>query len=84
MSDAERVAPISGSGTFIILQQSYTPSILHLTQTRCNLLTVNTLLSVRCYQCHLHATCTNCTQPTRPARPTCCHTAQAREGDITA
>ena len=97
MPDAGRVAPISacvlclrfvlafcGSGTFTILQQSYTPSILHLTLTRYNSLAISTLLSVRCYQCHLHATCTIYTQPTQPARPTYCHMTQAREGDITA
>ena len=65
-------------GTFSILQILYTPSILHLTLTRCNSLVINALLSVRYYQSHLHATCT------QPAQPTCSHTAQAREGDITA
>ena len=71
MPDARRVAPISasvlclrlvlafdGSGTFTILQKLYLPSILHLTLTRCNSLTINTLFSVRCYQFHLHATYT--------------------------
>ena len=48
----------SGSDTFTILQKLYLPSILHLTLTRCNLLIVNTLLSVRCYKFHLHATYT--------------------------
>ena len=90
MPDARRVAPISGSvfvlafsgsGTFIILQQSYTPSILHLTLTRCNSLIANTLLSVRCYQRHLHTTYTTYTLP---AQPTGCHTARSREEDITA
>ena len=71
----------SGSGTFIILLQSYTPSILHLTLTRYNSLIVNTLLSVRYYQYHLHTTYTTCTPP---AQPTYCHTARSREGDITA
>ena len=37
---------------------TYTPSILHLTQTHYNSLTINTLLSVRCYQRHLHASYT--------------------------
>ena len=41
-----------------ILQKLYLSSILHLTQTRCNALTINALLSVRCYQVHLHATYT--------------------------
>ena len=54
-----------GSGTFTILQQSYTPGILHLTLTRCNSLIVNTLLSVRYYQCHLHATYTQPAPSTR-------------------
>ena len=74
--DARRVAPIracalclrfvlafSGSGTFTILQKLYLPSILHLTLTRRNLLIVNTLLSVRCYQFYLHATYTTLTLP---------------------
>ena len=55
----------SGSGTFIILQQSYTPSILHLILTRYNSLIANTLLSVRYYQRHLHTTYTQPIQPTR-------------------
>ena len=71
MPDAGRVAPISGSvlclsfmlefsgsGTFTILQKLYLPSILHLTQTHYNSLTVNTLLSVRYCQRHLHASYT--------------------------
>ena len=33
-------------------------SILHLTLTRYNSLVINALLSVRCYQFHLHATYT--------------------------
>ena len=74
--DARRVAPIracvlclrfvpafSGSGTFTILQKLYLPSILHLTLTRCNSLTINTLFSVRCYQFHLHATYTTLMLP---------------------
>ena len=32
----------------------YLPSILHLTQIRCNSLIINVLLSVRCCQIHLH------------------------------
>ena len=71
----------NGSGTFTILQQSYTPSILHLTLTRYNSLIVNTLLSVRYYQRHLHTTYTIYTPP---AQPTGCHTARSREEDITA
>ena len=76
MPDAGRVAPISAcvlclrfvlafsvSGTFTILQKLYMPSILHLTLIRCNSLIINTLLSVRCYQCHLHATYTTHTLP---------------------
>ena len=50
-------------GTFTILQKLYLPSILHLTLTRCNSLIVNILLSVRCYQRHLHATYTTLTLP---------------------
>ena len=42
---------------------TYTPSILHLTLIRCNSLTISTLLSVRCDQCHLHATYTPHTLP---------------------
>ena len=76
MPDTGRVAPIracvwwlrlvlafSGSGTFYHTTTTYTPSILHLTLTRCNLLTISTLLSVRYYQCHLHATYTIHTLP---------------------
>ena len=48
----------SGSGAFTILQKLYLPSILHLTQTHYNSLTVNTLLSVRYCQRHLHASYT--------------------------
>ena len=50
-------------GTFTILQILYTPSILHLTLTRCNSLIVNALLSVRCYKIHLHASYTTYTLP---------------------
>ena len=76
MPDARRVAPISGSVlclsfvlefsgsvTFTILQKLYLPSILHLTLMRRNSLTINTLLSVRYYKCHLHSTYTTCTLP---------------------
>ena len=45
-------------GSFYHSTTTYTPNILHLTLTRCNLLTINTLISVRCYQIYLHATCT--------------------------
>ena len=37
---------------------TYTPSILHLTQIRCNSLIINALISVRCCQSYLHATYT--------------------------
>ena len=37
---------------------SYTPNILHLTLIRCNLLIINTLISVRYYQIHFHTTYT--------------------------
>ena len=57
------VLAFCGSETFTILQKLYLPSILHLTQTRCNSLIVNTLLSVRCYKFHLHSTYTTCTLP---------------------
>ena len=73
---AGRVAPISacawwlrlvlafsGSGTFYHTTTTYTPSILHLTLTRCNALTINTLLSVRCYKFYLHTTYTPHTLP---------------------
>ena len=65
--DAGRVAPISACVLclrfvvlvpYTILQKLYLPSILHLTLIRCNALTINILLSVRYYQCHLHATYT--------------------------
>ena len=74
--NAGRVAPISACvlwsrlmlvfnayGTFTILQKLYLPNILHLTLTRCNSLTITTLLSVRYYQHHLHATYTTLTLP---------------------
>ncbi len=73
-SDAGRVAPIrgsvlcltfvlafSGSVTFTILQDLYLPSILHLTLTHCNSLTINDLLSVRYYKFHLLASYTTLT-----------------------
>ena len=76
MPDAGRVAPISAcvcclrlvlafssNGAFTILQKLYLPSILHLTLTRCKSLIINTLISVRCYQFHLHATYTTLTLP---------------------
>ena len=53
----------SGTGTFTILQKLYLPCILHLTLTRRNALTINTLISVRCYKFHLHATYTPLTLP---------------------
>ena len=52
-----------GSETFTILQKLYMQSILHLTLIRYNSLIINTLLSVRCCQCHLHATYTPYTLP---------------------
>ena len=59
MPDAGRVAPIRGSvWGFYHTTTTYTPSILHLTQTRCNSLTINALLSVRYYKFYLHATYT--------------------------
>ena len=52
-------APIRGSvWDFYHTTTTYTPSILHLTQTRCNSLTINALLSVRYYKFYLHATYT--------------------------
>ena len=57
------VLAFCGSRTFTILQKLYLPSILHLTLTRFNSLTINTLLSVRCYQSHLHASYTTHTLP---------------------
>ena len=53
----------SGSDTFTILPKLYLPSILHLTLMCYNSLIINTLLSVRCYQCHLHATYTTYMPP---------------------
>ena len=50
-------------GTFYHITITYTPSILHLTLIRYNSLTINTLLSVRYYQIHLHATYTPYTLP---------------------
>ena len=38
---------------------TYTPSILHLTQTRYNSLTINTLISVGYYEFHLHTSYTH-------------------------
>ena len=67
-----RVAPVSGgvfllvfsgNGTFTILQKLYLTNILHLTLIRYNSLTINALLSVRCYKFHLHATYTPHTLP---------------------
>ena len=55
------VLAFSGSVTFTILQKLYLPSILHLTLTHCNTLTINALLSVRCYKFHLHASYTTLT-----------------------
>ena len=57
------VLAFGGNVTFIILRKLYLPSILHLTLIRYNSLTINTLLSVRYYHCHLHATYTTCTLP---------------------
>ena len=57
------VLAFCGSETFTILQKLYIQSILHLTLTRCNSLIINTLLSVRCCQCHLHTTYTTYTLP---------------------
>ena len=52
-------APIRGSvWDFYHTTTTYTPSILHLTQTYCNSLVINDLLSVRYYKFHLHATYT--------------------------
>ena len=50
-------------GPLTILQKLYIPSILHLTLIRYNSLTINTLLSVRYCQRHLHSTYTTCTLP---------------------
>ena len=56
---AGRVAPIRGSvWGFYHTTTTYTPSILHLTQTRFNSLTINALLSVRYYKFYLHTTYT--------------------------
>ena len=48
---------------FSLLQKLYSQSILHLTLTRRNSLIVNTLLSVRYYHFHLHASYTPHTLP---------------------
>ena len=48
---------------FSLLQKLYSQSILHLTLTRRNSLIVNTLLSVRCYHFHIHASYTPHTLP---------------------
>ena len=50
-----------GSGPFTILQKLYLPCILHLTQIRCNSLTISTLLSVGYCQVYLHTTYTTYT-----------------------
>ena len=50
-------------GTFYHTTTTYTPSILHLTLTHCNLLIINTLISVRCYKFHIHASYTTYTLP---------------------
>ena len=50
-------------GTFYHSTTTYTPNILHLTLTRCNSLTISTLISVRCYKIYLHATCTTLMLP---------------------
>ena len=46
------------SETFYHTTTTYTPSILHLTQTHCNLLIINTLISVIYYKFYLHTTYT--------------------------
>lgn len=51
-------ANATSNGGFYHTTTTYTPSILHLTQTRCNSLTINALLSVRYYKFYLHATYT--------------------------
>ena len=48
----------TSNGGFYHTTTTYTPSILHLTQTRCNSLTINALLSVRYYKFYLHTTYT--------------------------
>ena len=45
-------------GGFYYTTTTYTPSILHLTLTHCNLLIINTLISVRYYKFYLHTTYT--------------------------
>ena len=51
----------SGTWGLYHTTKTYTPSILHLTLTRCKSLIVNTLLSVRYYKFHLHTTYTTYT-----------------------
>ena len=46
------------SETFYHTTTTYTPSILHLTLAHCNLLIINTLISVRYYKFYLHTTYT--------------------------
>ena len=46
------------SETFYHTTTTYTPSILHLTPTHCNLLIINTLISVIYYKFYLHTTYT--------------------------
>ena len=53
----------SGTWGLYHTTKTYTPSILHLTLTRCKSLIVNTLLSVRYYHFYLHASYTTCTLP---------------------
>ena len=43
---------------FSLLQKLYSQSILHLTLIHCNLLIINTLISVRHYKFYLHTTYT--------------------------
>ena len=51
------------SETFYHTTTTYTPSILHLTLTHCNLLIINALISVRYYKFYLHTTYTPHTLP---------------------
>ena len=60
--------------TFYHTTTTYTPSILHLTLIHYNSLIVNTLLSVRCYQIHLHTTYATYTPHVLP------HGTSTREG----
>ena len=55
--------PLPYYKNFTILQKLYMQSILHLTLTPCNSLTINALLSVRCCQFYLHTTYTPYTLP---------------------